>query len=128
MEDNKKTYEELEMDLAISQEAEAKAKEIAETTQKQAEQSAAEVDELKKKNADLKRLNTELKNEVAAVQNKKGIVENEKFEFNGETYEILTPRILVPGHGTLTALELTTNEAAQATLINSGSGAIKKLA
>jgi hypothetical protein len=59
---------------------------------------------------------------MAKAVNKKQETELKKnqFAYGDNTYEVVMPKVNIPGIGTLTAAEIAVEEAAQAYLVNNG--------
>lgn len=121
MMENEKSIEELLKELAHSQEAEAKANDIAKSAQEYANVCEEQNEQLKDQ------LSVAMQQIDALKSKKPATSKNETFEADGDTYEVLVPAVHVPGHGKRTALEIVDDEKAQRKLIDTKSGAIKKI-
>lgn len=83
-------------------------------------EAGATISDLKKENKSLRKENAQLKKEPA-------LAKKESFEHGEDRYEILVGSVHIPGHGKMTALELSTDAEAQDKLVKSNSGIIKKI-
>ena len=97
-----------------------------------AKAASVKIQELTEENDALKEANESLKNQVEKLLETPDDKEKEdgvgsKFEFEGAKYEILVPKVRIPGMGARTALEILNDSKAQEWLVKKKTGVIRQV-